>query len=98
MKAMEEEYIKNNVDETSCGTICLLCGAVIKQRSNVRRHFGNKHNLGDQSSYRCPLCPHRVYKNRHSFANHIYNVHKELKGLTLDKYAVKHEAMAAVAP
>ena len=84
----ESAYIQQNVDETANGVICLLCGTVIKQKFNVKRHFAIKHNVGNQCSYRCPLCQ-RVYKNKHSFSNHVYMVHKEMKGLTFEKYAIK---------
>ncbi len=81
-------YTANHVDRTNSGAcICMLCGTVIKQECNLKRHFVVRHS--ESCQYFCPFCK-RSYKNKHSFSNHMSGRHPEYKGLNLDRYAVRN--------
>ena len=82
-----DEMVRAHTDYTAAGAaICTLCGTVIKQRKNLKRHFQIRH-FDAGVRYECPACKRR-FGNKYSFSNHVSFAHKELKGLTLDRYAI----------
>jgi len=56
------------------GWQCTLCGVVIKQQGNYKRHFVDKH--GTEKSHICRFC-NKAYKTRNSMETHQYLYHKE---------------------
>jgi len=62
------------VQESSHGFQCLLCGVVMKQMRNFKRHYMDKHT--EQESHVCRFC-NKIYKSKRSMETHQYAYHKE---------------------
>ncbi len=82
----EEEYEKfsqeHYMNTKENGSIfCRLCKVVL--RSNLRRHFLNRHAVRTRH-YSCPAC-NRIYDNKHCFDSHISYSHPELRSIIRTK-------------
>lgn len=75
--------IKDNIVRGNNGIICRLCGKMIKQMSNMRRHFRDKHD--SPVVYNCPEC-RRSYNGKNGFQTHIYRTHPQWKGVNVDSF------------
>jgi len=62
------------VQEILEGFQCTLCGSVMKQMKNFRRHLIDKHT--EQQSHVCRFCG-KSYKTKHSMETHQNSFHKE---------------------
>jgi len=62
------------VQESPEGFHCLICGVVMKQMRNFKRHYMDKHT--EQESHVCRFC-NKIYKTKHSMETHQYAYHKE---------------------
>ena len=81
-------FIRDNVERTSAGhAVCRICGSLIRQWANVRRHVLDQH-VDAGTVYMCPACK-RPYKNKSSFSQHIYMEHKDWKGIKFSNFKVR---------
>ncbi|XP_040564412.1 uncharacterized protein [Lepeophtheirus salmonis] len=81
-----EYYRQNKVTSTVSGVLCLICGNVIRQRGNLRRHFSDRHSA-DGKIYKCPECQ-TTYKSKNSFQSHVSQYHKLWKKMDVEKCSV----------
>jgi len=65
--------VADNILRVEDGYQCLLCGKIIRQVSNMKRHFEDKHTEGTMKI--CHIC-YKEYKTQNSLNNHIYTYHK----------------------
>ena len=72
------------------GHLCTLCGKVIASR--ILRHLQETHREKTmaRTCYVCPSCQ-SPFSTRSSFSNHVYRMHKDWKGLTLDTFLCKKQ-------
>ena len=75
--------MKANVVRGANGFVCRLCGKLIRQLANMRRHFRDKH--GSQKVYFCPECQ-RHYTGKNGFQTHVYRTHPQWKGIDVDSF------------
>ena len=80
------QLIKEKVTSVHNGMLCLLCGKVIRQNSNIRRHFRDRH-LHEGVHYNCPQCQ-KTYKSRNTFSSHISTMHRDWGKIDLHNFAV----------
>ncbi len=73
------DWLKSNATTTEQGFLCLSCGIHYTHKTSLKRHYRDQHQA-TTTRYLCPICK-TVSKNLNSFQNHIYRLHKELKGL-----------------
>ncbi len=71
-----------DVCKVAGGFLCMLCNTLIRNQSNLRRHFDDRHS--GNAGFECPGC-RRVYRSKNSLSSHIYRVHPELKGLEFER-------------
>ena len=86
---LTNEVLQQNVAPGANGSLCLLCGTLLKLQTlpNIRRHFEDKHTYGE--SYHCPLCGGN-YRSKNSFKTHIYMNHRDaMKGVDISKFRAK---------
>ena len=72
-------YIDQCTSTVGAGTLCSICGKIIRHLGNVRRHFLDKHVTLGVVGYNCPAC-HKVYKSKNSMSSHIAVSHKDWGG------------------
>ena len=48
-------FIRINTTSVDSGFLCMMCGTLIRQKTNLRRHFLDKH-VDDGVHYHCPHC------------------------------------------
>ncbi len=84
-----KEMILGNTAETASGFLCIMCGSIVKSKRAVHMHVRDQH-FAPNLKYLCPMCK-KVYKNKNSFSKHISLNHRDLKGLNLDAYIVRHD-------
>ena len=53
---------------------CEVCGTKFTEKSSLRRHLKNIHDLGDAKTFQCDACSY-VTKRRHDLKIHMSNVH-----------------------
>lgn len=82
-----EEMMAPYMNQTQSGFVCMPCGSVYALKSSFKTHFRDLH-FNRSTQYVCPGCK-RSYRSKNSFKVHISTKHKELKGLLIDKCAVK---------
>jgi len=81
----EQQYDGNmTMDVTNKGSLpvreipegfqCIICGSVMRQMKNFRRHYIDKHT--EQQSHVCGFCG-KNYKTKHSMETHQNSFHKE---------------------
>ena len=80
------QLIKEKVTSVHNGMLCLLCGKVIRQNSNIRRHFRDRH-LHEGVHYNCPQCQ-KTYKSRNTFSSHISTMHRDWGKIDLHDFAI----------
>ena len=80
------QLIKEKVTSVHNGMLCLLCGKVIRQNSNIRRHFRDRH-LHEGVHYNCPQCQ-KTYKSRNTFSSHISTMHRDWGKIDLHNFAI----------
>ena len=80
------QLIKEKVTTVHNGVLCLLCGKVIRQSSNIRRHFRDRH-LHEGVHYNCPQCQ-KTYKSRNTFSSHMSMMHKDWGRVNLHNFAI----------
>ena len=80
-------FIRINTTSVDSGFLCMMCGTLIRQKTNLRRHFLDKH-VDDGVHYHCPHC-NRTYRSRNSFTSHISATHKDWKKADINKFAVQ---------
>ena len=80
------QLIKEKVTTVHNGLLCLLCGKVIRQSSNIRRHFRDRH-LHEGVHYNCPQCQ-KTYKSRNTFSSHMSMMHKDWGRVNLHNFAI----------
>ena len=80
------QLIKEKVTTVHNGMLCLLCGKVIRQNSNIRRHFRDRH-LHEGVHYNCPQCQ-KTYKSRNTFSSHISTMHRDWGKIDLHDFAI----------
>ena len=61
------------------GYECTICGKIMKQRNNLKRHIRDKHSE-DDTIFICKYC-FKSYKSKNSLDNHVSLYHKDEKGL-----------------
>ena len=72
-------FIAQSTSSVGSGTLCALCGKVLKHPGSVKRHFLDRHvNLGIMG-YHCPACK-RDYKSKNSMQCHISTYHRDWSG------------------
>jgi uncharacterized C2H2 Zn-finger protein len=81
-----DELIRQKVSRVENGFLCQLCGSVLKSTGSIRRHFCDKH-FDSGKVYVCPSCRKR-YRSKNSFSTHVYQRHKDWKGVDMDTFAV----------
>jgi len=79
------QLIKEKVTSVHNGMLCLLCGKIIRQNSNIRRHFRDRH-LHEGVHYNCPQCQ-KTYKSRNTFSSHISMMHRDWGKVDLHNFA-----------
>ena len=79
------QLIKEKVTTVHNGMLCLLCGKIIRQNSNIRRHFRDRH-LHEGVHYNCPQCQ-KTYKSRNTFSSHISTMHRDWGKIDLHTFA-----------
>ena len=62
------------VREIPEGFQCIICGSVMRQMKNFRRHYIDKHT--EQEGHVCRFCG-KSYKTKHSMETHQNSFHKE---------------------
>ena len=80
-------FIRTNTTSVDTGFLCMMCGTLIRQKTNLRRHFLDKH-VDDGVHYHCPHC-NRTYRSRNSFTSHISATHKDWKKADINRFAVQ---------
>ncbi len=81
-----EAITSENLIAIADGFMCRICGANIG-RQRAKRHILEVHLENNGVRYECPKCK-KIYKNRSSFSVHIYNYHKDIKGLKFDQCTI----------
>lgn len=80
--------VRENVSVASSGaSFCHLCRTVLKSKASVRRHFQDMH-YDDGTVFQCPKCDSRTFGSKYRLRNHIYEKHRELSGMDLEKFRV----------
>ena len=76
-------FMQNNVMSTAGGFVCRPCGKFISSKPSMRRHAEQSHVMAG-ITYLCPMCK-MTKSSKNTFAQHIYRVHPELKGIDFDQ-------------
>ena len=80
--------ISQSTSAVGAGTLCGLCGKVLRHSGSVRRHFLDKHVTLGIIGYYCPAC-RRTYKSKNSMQVHISTNHRDWSGhFDYEKYKV----------
>ena len=78
-KSEVSAFISQATSSVGAGTLCGLCGKVLRHAGNVRRHFLDKHVTVGILGYHCPACK-RDYKSKNSMQAHIATSHRDWGG------------------
>ncbi len=84
-------YKAEKVNVVSDGKyLCLLCGAVLAVNFTLKRHFTDKHTW-QEFVFTCPssACAGKTFDTKTKFANHVYYVHKDYRGMDLMSCATR---------
>ncbi len=82
-----DEMLREKSAATERGYLCLICGGTRTNLAGMKIHFRDLH-FDSGIIYRCPICQ-KDFKSRHAFACHMSRLHRDLKGLDLNRCTVK---------
>ena len=78
-ETFKELYLSSAPD----GKLCFKCGTFLKAKTNMKRHFEERHEVSD-IHYFCPICS-KEYPHRRAILKHMGYAHPTLKDMDLNK-------------